>query len=830
MKNRMLLVVLCIISLFAFLSAQVTTSYSWEDGGTILSYYGTVANPANVGSTGGVDPYDGSAMLTVSESPLSSTPQAFIAFIENLNEGDVVTASFYGYDNTPDASPSLRIWGGYALNGDIDSYQGSASGPTSYTNGSGWSQSSFTWTIAAGMEALVVQARLYSGTEDPTVYFIDLVSVTAPATATVTYPSPPVLTANAGPDQTVSVNSTVTLDGSASIGTIVSYSWVQIGTPAVTLSGADAVSATFTAPATAVELQFELTVSESGGASDKDTVNIAVSDVSTSPVFITEYVEGTSNNKYLEIYNGGTFAVDLEAEGYTLARDNNGDQDFTYAVLSDWGTLKVLPAGGIIVLAADGHTLYDHPDSVLTYNSPVHFNGNDAVALLKNGVIVDLVGELGNSANYAIDVTLRRLDTVTEGKSVFDWNEWTQLPLDDISGLGMFNVSIPAFSNYVIPTTLVFDNVAVNVQVDVTPTEGGAAIASGVVAYGPGFLTTSAMFNDGNTWYAEIPAAATTANTEFEFKFIVTDANSVIFESAVQSFMVASTSPMSIANIHANIGTLDGTIQTIKGNVSIGSGLLASAWTSLYIQDGSGRGLNLYKSATDVTLALGQEATVVGEVDIYTTTVEIKDFAYKITPGSSLVPAPATVNIADVLATPANYEGTLIKLTGTVTANTAYTSATSITISDGNNETTVRVYATTGIDATQYTVGQPYTFVGVGSQYNSAFQLLIGYEASTYLTVDAAQATRPMHFGLAPAYPNPFNPTTTLTWQVEQAGEYTLAVYNLLGQEMGVLHTGLVPAGRYITEWNAGALSSGVYFVRLVGAGQQTVRKVMLLK
>ena len=74
------------INLIGLVFGQVDTSYSWENGGTILGSYGNLSNPQNVGTTNGIDPYDGSAMLSISESPLGGTPQAYIAFIENLVE------------------------------------------------------------------------------------------------------------------------------------------------------------------------------------------------------------------------------------------------------------------------------------------------------------------------------------------------------------------------------------------------------------------------------------------------------------------------------------------------------------------------------------------------------------------------------------------------------------------------------------------------------------------------------------------------------------------------------------------------------------------------
>ena len=84
---------------FSLIFTQQVTSYSWEDGsGTILGSYGGLSNPANVGTTAGITPYDGSRMLTVSESPISGTPQAFIAWVTNLSAGEDIEACFYGYD------------------------------------------------------------------------------------------------------------------------------------------------------------------------------------------------------------------------------------------------------------------------------------------------------------------------------------------------------------------------------------------------------------------------------------------------------------------------------------------------------------------------------------------------------------------------------------------------------------------------------------------------------------------------------------------------------------------------------------------------------------
>ncbi|MBI5214675.1 MAG: T9SS type A sorting domain-containing protein, partial [Ignavibacteriae bacterium] len=65
-------------------------------------------------------------------------------------------------------------------------------------------------------------------------------------------------------------------------------------------------------------------------------------------------------------------------------------------------------------------------------------------------------------------------------------------------------------------------------------------------------------------------------------------------------------------------------------------------------------------------------------------------------------------------------------------------------------------------------------------------------------------------------YPNPFNPSTTLSFVISHSSLVNLKIYNLLGQEVGVLvNNELYEAGEYALEWNAGKNPSGVYFARL---------------
>ena len=87
-----------------------------------------------------------------------------------------------------------------------------------------------------------------------------------------------------------------------------------------------------------------------------------------------------------------------------------------------------------------------------------------------------------------------------------------------------------------------------------------------------------------------------------------------------------------------------------------------------------------------------------------------------------------------------------------------------------------------------------------------------------------------MQFSLSSAYPNPFNPTTTIEFSASEAGYASVKIYNLMGQVVGVLMDGMVDAKTYNLTWNAKDLSSGVYMIKAESNGNVATQKVMLLK
>ena len=85
-------------------------------------------------------------------------------------------------------------------------------------------------------------------------------------------------------------------------------------------------------------------------------------------------------------------------------------------------------------------------------------------------------------------------------------------------------------------------------------------------------------------------------------------------------------------------------------------------------------------------------------------------------------------------------------------------------------------------------------------------------------------------FTLDMMYPNPFNPTTQISYSIENAGQMKLSVYNIAGQEVSILHNGYQPSGSYNVQWDAAELASGVYYVSMIMNGHVETMKAILLK
>ncbi len=198
MKTLLTIMVLAALAALAVPAvAQQTATFGWDGAGVLaLGYFGTPVDGdypilASLEDGTNVPVYNGSHSLMCVDHAPSGTPQLFAAFVHNLRPGDEVHGQVARYDDTPDASPSGRIWGHWNDSlgepfEDINQYDGSASGQGDYGLGLGWDITEFIWVVPEDHQGLVIELRTYSSPGD-TVWFDDL-TITAPDHAFIRFP------------------------------------------------------------------------------------------------------------------------------------------------------------------------------------------------------------------------------------------------------------------------------------------------------------------------------------------------------------------------------------------------------------------------------------------------------------------------------------------------------------------------------------------------------------------------------------------------------------------------------------------------------------------
>ena len=95
---------------------------------------------------------------------------------------------------------------------------------------------------------------------------------------------------------------------------------------------------------------------------------------------------------------------------------------------------------------------------------------------------------------------------------------------------------------------------------------------------------------------------------------------------------------------------------------------------------------------------------------------------------------------------------------------------------------------------------------------------------------DAVSTMVVREFALSSAYPNPFNPSTTVELSVPESGHVSVMVYNITGQLITKLADSYMNANQYQFTWQGDNVPSGMYLLRAEYAGQVSTQKLMLLK
>ena len=198
------------------------------------------------------------------------------------------------------------------------------------------------------------------------------------------------------------------------------------------------LTATITGLTASTSYSIYVKAKDAAGNASASSSTIAVTTNSSggtaTDLLFSEYIEGSSNNKALEIANNTGSSVSMSI--YTIKKQTNGAGSWSTGLTLS-GTLSSGSKYVIVNSSISSTCFLTSAANISTTATELTFNGNDAVGLFKNGVLIDIIGTFsGGTANFAADVTLRRKSTVTSPTTTFNLSsQWDSYTTDTCNNL-----------------------------------------------------------------------------------------------------------------------------------------------------------------------------------------------------------------------------------------------------------------------------------------------------------------------------------------------------------------------------------------------------------
>ncbi|WP_155810492.1 endonuclease [Polaribacter sp. Hel_I_88] len=226
------------------------------------------------------------------------------------------------------------------------------------------------------------------------------------------------------------------------------------------------------ATATSYSVQI-LAIDKVGNKSDLSDTIIATTNsnnTNATEIFFSEYLEGSSNNKALELVN--LTDADIDLSPYSIKRQSNGglngaEWEFNFPLSGK--TIKSQDVFVIVNEAAGEHPasksqkgriagdfLIAIADSIRVHNgdtnfgAPLNFNGDDPIGLFKNDILIDIIGTYNSGQiAFGIDKTLRRKINITQPNINFDLsNEWDVVDKDNADDFGQHSAIVLSTTSF----------------------------------------------------------------------------------------------------------------------------------------------------------------------------------------------------------------------------------------------------------------------------------------------------------------------------------------------------------------------------------------------
>ena len=460
-------------------------------------------------------------------------------------------------------------------------------------------------------------------------------------------------------------------------------------------------------------------------------------------LIISEYIEGTSYNKAIELYNGTGAEIDLTQ--YTLEHYNNSGS----ATVGTTTTDKSLPLVGTL---ATGETYVvsraDADPAILaavevnglldTTKNVINFNGNDQVVLKKNGVVVDSIGQVGSVENALADVSLVRNGNVLTGDKTVDdafvkTLEWTDQGKNIFSDLGKhtFGDSTPVDPTE--PTTVQ--------TVSASPNAG--AVESGTE------VTLSSATEGATIYYTTDNTEPTTASATFTTPIII-NANTTIKAIAVKDGKTSEVKEITYSILTALESktileartNLNETVQ-IEGIVTTEAGPWGTQ--AFYMQDDTA-GMYIYTGSANVQP--GNKIRVTGQVITYSSEIEIEPTKIEVISTGNPVPTALVVTPTGVND---DTQGELVALENVTITDLAqsgtYGTFEFQALAENGETVLVRHDNRTGLEYSEFikhfSEGDKVNLTGIAAIFNNVYQLkTLGLESFDLVNKPAVYASK----------------------------------------------------------------------------------------
>lgn len=288
-----------------------------------------------------------------------------------------------------------------------------------------------------------------------------------------------------------------------------------------------------------------------------------------------------------------------------------------------------------------------------------------------------------------------------------------------------------------------------------------------------------------------------------------------------------------IANIQNQFSEMEGQIVTVRGVVTLGVGRLTPSYTSVYLQDQSGAGINIFKYGVVLEeFVRGNRVEVTGDIYNYNGLHEIRLHSSRKLAENEPLPTPRKIRTVEI--PPLTGQGQRVVTTGRIQSKSESGGSVTLYLNDGSGAGKIYADADAGLNLSAFHVNNTVRVVGVKSVYSNEGEILLAYpeditrDSETSVTDDSKES--PKKFRLLGNFPNPFNAVTTIQYELPQPARISIRIFNMQGQAVATLLQRHQKAGHHQITWDSANAPGGIYLLQIQADNYRQTCKMLLLK